>query len=98
MNSETENTGSELDGESSAAPDSSRGSTRATGDDDTLSYYSRAPRPFIGRSMNDFDDEEEKDEAGSRILTNKYLRELMKREPKKYYRTAYLNDKLFLHY
>jgi hypothetical protein len=44
------------------------------------------------------EEEEEKDADGYKNLTNKYLRELIKKNPKKYYRTAYLNDKLFLHY
>lgn len=37
------------------APDSSRGSTKATGEDDTLSNFAVPPRPFIGRSMWDRD-------------------------------------------
>lgn len=82
------------------APDSSRGSTKATGEDDNLSFYSRAARPFIGRDMWEFPhaEEQEKEDDGSPILTNRYLRELLRKEYKKYYRTAYLNEKLFLHY
>lgn len=48
--------------------------------------------------MNDREEEDEKEPDGSLRLTNKYLREMIKKEPKKYYRTAYLNDKLYLHY
>jgi hypothetical protein len=44
------------------------------------------------------DDEPERDEDGSLNLTNKYLRELFKKEWKKYYRTPELNEKLFLHF
>lgn len=61
---------------------------------------SRAPRPFIGRDMYDRHQppEDEKEADGSPILTNKYLRDLLKSDPRKYYRTAYLNEKLYLHY
>lgn len=61
-------------------------------------YYHRNPRPFVGRSMDDYEEEPEKEEDGTPILTNKFLREMIKKEPRKYYRTAYLNDKLYLHY
>lgn len=35
---------------------------------------------------------------GTRQLTNHYLKELFKKEWKLYYRTAELNEKLYLHY
>ena len=86
----------------SNAPLSSRGSTRATGeDDDTLSYASRFhnANPFLGPDMWDSSIvEEEKEPNGTPILTNRFLRELFKKEHKKYYRTPWLNDKLYLHY
>ena len=45
-----------------------------------------------------YEEEEEKEPDGSPILTNKFLRELFKKEHRKYYRTPSLNDKLFLHF
>lgn len=48
--------------------------------------------------MDNYEEEDEKEADGTPILTNKFLREMIKKEPRKYYRTAYLNDKLFLHY
>lgn len=99
QNSDMDHDGSEIDTEYENAPISSRGSTRATGEEDTMSLVSRVPRPFVGRSMWDNqDDEEEKDENGQKVLTNKYLREMIKNEPRKYYRTPHLNVKLYLHY
>ena len=98
QNSELDHNGSEIDNEFDGAPISSRGSTKATGEEDTMSLASRIPRPFVGRNMWDNDDEEEKDENGQKVLTNKFLREMIKKEPRKYYRTAHLNDKLYLHY
>ena len=92
LNSEQEN----LD--SSNAPLSSRGSTKATGEDDSLSMASRYQRGYFGRDLTQYDDEEEKEADGTPILTNKFLRELFRKEHKKYYRTPYLNEKLFLHY
>ena len=56
------------------------------------------PRAWAGRDVNDYEHEDEKEVDGSPILTNKFLRELFKKEFKKYYRTPYLNEKLFLHY
>lgn len=76
----------------------SRGSTRDTGTVDDNTYYDRVQRPFVGRSMEEHHEEEPFEEDESPILTNKFLREMIKKEPRKYYRTAYLNDKLFLHY
>ena len=43
-------------------------------------------------------DEKEREEDGSLILTNKWIRDLFKREPRRYYRTPCLNDKLYFHY
>ena len=59
---------------------------------------SRNLRPWLGRDLNDVEQEDEKEPDGSPRLTNKFLRELFKKEHKKYYRTPYLNDKLFLHF
>jgi dynein assembly factor 1 len=42
--------------------------------------------------------EEERDEKGNLNLTNKFLRDLFKAEPRKYYRTPALNEKLYLHF
>lgn len=84
------------------APNSSRGSTKATGEDDYFSNYSRLEnRRYFPGDRGDgriVDDEPERDEDGSLNLTNKYLRELFKKEWKRYYRTPELNEKLFLHY
>ena len=88
----------QIENDDSNAPLSSRGSTLATGDDDSLSLISRYARPFIGRDVNNYEPEDDKEPDGSPILTNKFLRDLFKKEHKKYYRTPYLNDKLFLHY
>ena len=96
-------TNSALDSEndhlgSSNAPNSSRGSTRATGEDDSYSLASRSLRGFNGRNLNDYEDELEKEEDGSPRMTNRWFRDLFKKEFKKYYRTPHLNEKLFLHY
>lgn len=48
--------------------------------------------------MWDIEEEEEKDENGQLVLTNKFLREMVKKDPRKYFRTPHLNEKLFLHY
>jgi len=80
-------------------PISSRGSTRETGEDDYMSMATRNfSRAWAGRDVNDYEEEDEKEADGSPILTNKFLRELFKKEFKKYYWTPYLNEKLFLHY
>lgn len=52
----------------------------------------------MGRGLRDYPVEKEKEEDGSPILTNKYLGEMFAREWRQYYRTAYLNEKLYLHY
>jgi len=82
---------------------SSRGSTKATGEDDTQSAYSRWLNNNLEDDPNDMwhntrVEEEEKEENGQPRLTNKFLRELFKKEFKKYYRTPSLNEKIFLHY
>lgn len=100
----------------SSAPNSSRGATSATGDDDTDSVDL-----FNGRGGEDgwgihvpegaprfpgdtgvvgagYPHEEERDEKGNLNLTNKFLRDLFRAEPRKYYRTPALNEKLFLHF
>lgn len=88
----------------SQAPVSSRGSTRATGDDDSMSLHSAGgvrqyggadPRRADRRAQ---DSEPERDQYGHPVLTNRYLRELFRTEWKKYYRTPELNEKLFLHF
>jgi len=43
-------------------------------------------------------EEEEKEADGSQILTKRFLREMLAKEWRQYYRTAYLNEKLYLHY
>jgi len=98
--SELENSQNNIGDSDSNAPLSSRGSTKATGEDDTMSLHSRYnARPYVGRDMwQDHGEEEEKEPNGSPILTNKFLRELFKKEHRKYYRTPHLNDKLYLHF
>lgn len=60
-----------------------------------------APR-FPGDPGPGFDgrypEEEERDPDGCLILTNKFLRELFKKEPRRYYRTPCLNYTLYLHF
>lgn len=89
----------------SNAPNSSRGSTRDTQrDDDTYSLESGdRGRVFGGadpryRRAEGEDESPEREEDGSVRLTNRWLKELFKKEWKKYYRTPELNEKLFLHY
>ena len=78
-----------------SAPNSSRGSTKDSGQDGTLSMYSAR----LWRSSRELEmEEEQKEEDGSPILTNKYLKELFKKEWRRYYRTPELNEKLYLHY
>jgi dynein assembly factor 1 len=84
----------------SNAPLSSRGSTRATGDDDTMSFATirRADDSRYRHHFYGTEEADEREEDGSLVLSNRYLWEMFKREPKKYYRTPSLNDKLYLHY
>lgn len=86
----------------SNAPLSSRGSTRATGEDDTMSFgTSRAvgnPDYVYRHHFYGTEQQDERDVDGSPMLTNRFFWELFKRENKKYYRTPSLNDKLYLHY
>ena len=42
--------------------------------------------------------EDEKEADGSPILTLRYIKDLLSREWKQYYRTPHLNEKLYLHY
>ena len=42
--------------------------------------------------------EDEKEEDGSPILTLRYIKNLLSKEWKQYYRTPHLNEKLYLHY
>lgn len=51
-----------------------------------------------GGNRRELEVEEETDTDGSPVLTNKFLRELFRKEWKRYYRTPELNEKLFLHY
>lgn len=44
------------------------------------------------------DDEEQKEADGSPRLTMRFLLEMFKKDWRRYYRTAELNEKLFLHY
>ena len=85
----------------SNAPLSSRGSTRATGEDDTMSfatYRNQNPDYTYRHHYYGTETEDERDEDGSPMLTNRFFWELFKRENKKYYRTPSLNEKLYLHY
>ena len=85
----------------SNAPLSSRGSTRATGEDDTMSfatYRNQNPDYIYRHHYYGTETEDERDEDGSPMLTNRFFWELFKRENKKYYRTPSLNEKLYLHY
>lgn len=53
----------------------------------------------MSSSMNDSRDEiDSVSENGGRVLNDKYLKELFKKEWKLYYRTPELNEKLYLHY
>ena len=79
---------------------SSRGSTKATGEADDLSNLASDHDRYLlyaSRSSR-YPDEEEQEADGSPILTNKYLRDLFSKNWRQYYRTAYLNEKLYLHY
>ena len=100
----------------SSAPNSSRGSTKATREGDTDSLNSFNDGGYLSQYGLDVPEgaplfpgdtgipgaalvhEDERDEKGNLLLTNKFLRELFKREPRKYYRTPALNEKLFLHF
>jgi Leucine-rich repeat (LRR) protein len=86
----------------SSAPLSSRGSTKNTGEDDSISFRGGAGN---GRQINQLTyyfgtdaQEEEKEADGSPVLTRRFLLELFKKEWRRYYRTPELNEKLFLHY
>ena len=46
----------------------------------------------------DLPDEDEKEADGSPILTQRYIKTMLAKEWRNYYRTAYLNEKLYLHY
>ena len=92
----------------SNAPLSSRGSTKATGKEDSMSLRSAADSDRVngdyieGRSyrhrMYGADEEDQRDVDGSPMMTNRFFWELFKKEWKKYYRTPSLNEKLYLHY
>ena len=90
------------DGDSSNAPNSSRGSTRFTGEvDEQNSMHIEDEQWMLDehRRQRELEEqEEERAEDGSLNLTKKYLRELLKTEWRKYYRTPHLNEKLYLHY
>ena len=78
---------------------SSRGSTKATGD--YLSVVgSERGHNARGGYFNHIrgEEEDEREEDGSPMLTNRFLRELFRKECKKYYRTPELNEKLYLHF
>lgn len=93
------NTDSIIDG-SGVDADSSRGSTKATGDnyDSSSANWSVYRDRDALRRRREEDAEEDKEPDGSPILTKKYLREMLAREWRSYYRTAHLNEKLYLHY
>lgn len=102
---DSESIGAAVGQSDSQAPISSRGSTKATGEDDSISVgstgplrqYGRADPRHPGRREQDAS-EPERDRYGHPILTNRYLRELFRTEWKKYYRTPELNEKLYLHF
>ena len=78
---------------------SSRGSTKATGD--VLSVVgSERGHNARGGYFNNIrgEQEDEREEDGSPMLTNRFLRDLFRKEWKKYYRTPELNEKLYLHF
>jgi len=83
----------------SNAPLSSRGSTRATGEEDSISNLSERAYEY---ASNDYrralEAEVQQEEDGTPILTNRFLRDLFKKEWRRYYRTPELNEKLFLHF
>ena len=94
------------DGDSNA-PLSSRGSTKATGKEDSMSLRSvdtdRVHGNYIeGRSYRHRvygeDEEDQRDVDGSPMMTNRFFWELFRTEWKKYYRTPSLNEKMYLHY
>jgi hypothetical protein len=100
---------SDLGNEDSNAPLSSRGSTKATGEEDSMSLRSAGTdninRDYIEsrgyRHTHHYygqDEEDQRDTDGSPMMTNRFFWELFKKEWKKYYRTPSLNEKLYLHY
>ena len=79
--------------------DSSRGSTKFTGDDDSVSLGGLTHEELEEyRRRRNLPEEDEKEEDGTPILTNAYLKRLCKSDWQKYYRTPHLNEKLYLHY
>ena len=46
----------------------------------------------------DIPEEDEKDAEGHPVMTNLYLKTMLAKEWRHYYRTPYLNEKLYLHY
>mmetsp|Transcript_10107 Transcript_10107/g.17068 ORF Transcript_10107/g.17068 Transcript_10107/m.17068 type:complete len:512 (-) Transcript_10107:334-1869(-) len=96
--------GNSENNDDSNAPGSSRGSTKNTGEDGTISNldsergnnHVRANQ--LNYMMNIYDDEEQKEEDGSPVLSKRFLLELFKKEWRRYYRTPELNEKLYLHY
>ena len=84
------------DGDDSLSMGSAMGGDRIYGyhiPDGAPTYPGDTGGPHVGYPV-----EAERGEDGSLNLTNKYLRDLFRKEPRRYYRTPCLNDKLFLHY
>ena len=84
----------------SDAPDSSRGSTKVSGTVIEEILYPEDEEWMASYNYNGRNDpyEPETNEDGSKKLTKKYLRDLFASNFRKYYRTPYLNEKLYLHY
>ena len=84
----------------SDAPDSSRGSTKVSGTVIEEILYPEDEEWMASYNYNGRNDPEEPEtnEDGSKNLTKKYLRDLFASNFRKYYRTPYLNEKLYLHY
>ena len=100
---------SDLGNEDSNAPLSSRGSTKATGEEDSMSLRSGGTDRINGdyiesrgyRHRHHYygeDEQDQRDIDGSPMMNNRFFWELFKKEWKKYYRTPSLNEKLYLHY
>ena len=90
--------GASENNDDSNAPLSSRGSTRHTGDDGTMSNAGSDFIPNRRRFVVPDNSEEDKEEDGSQRLSNRFLYELFRKEWRRYYRTPELNEKLYLHY
>lgn len=79
---------------------SSRGSTKGTEFDAVSEVYDERDHYMYqaGGNARTLPPEEEKESDGGLILTNAYLRHLLKSDTRLYFRTPELNEKLYLHY